>query len=90
MHHCVHHYIENFREHRAPLSHPPKTLELFSVISARVRHHYQYVPIGTEDTEIPRPHSVTLQDIQAYVPVKGVSLVKFQKYILQDLLPHGC
>ena len=39
---------------------------------------------------IPRPHSVSLKDFQASAPVQVfIRLVQFQKYCIQDLLPHG-
>ena len=43
-----------------------------------------------EDVVIIWPHSVELKYLQESVTVQGfIRILQFQKYFIQDLLPHG-
>ena len=88
--HCVHHHIEYGGGQRVPLRHSPESLERRPVVAPCARYHPQPIPVYPEDVAVSRPHAISLQDFQAYVPVQGViRLVKVQKDHVQDLLPHG-
>ena len=68
-HHCIHHNIKKIGVQWVSLRHPPETLKRCPVVPPCVSHHPKPVPVLPEKTAGPRSHAVTLQDLQAYVPV---------------------
>ena len=69
---------------------PPETLECCHVLPSCTSCHTKPDPVLTKDASAPSYHAITLQDLQAYVPVQGlVCIFQFQKYCALDLFPRG-
>ena len=52
--------------------------------------HLEPGPVCLQYADPPRPHSIPHQDIQTAVPVQSVVVLeKFEKYGMEDHLPHG-
>ena len=89
-HHRTHHHVEDGGGQWVPLCHPPESLECLPVVSSQSHDHLQTTPVRTEDPESLIPHTISLQDFQASIPVQGViRLVQAHKYHVQDLLLQG-
>ena len=88
--HRAHHHIEYGRHQWVPLCHSSLSVEGFSVVFSCPLHHLKPLPISAEESEVPRPHAISLQDVQAPVPVQcTVCLVQVQEDCVDYRLPHG-
>ena len=87
--HRVHYHIENCWRQWFALGDPSLCVEGCSVVPSHPRHHLQPLQINSEEVKGPVPHTISLQDTQAPVPIQGVvSLVHFQEDRMEDHLPQ--
>ena len=87
----VHDPIESRGVHRVSLVNSVLSLEGRSIITSGTEHHGKTDPVRLENLECPGSDPVRHENFEAPVPIKGfLRLLEFQKYLVEDSLPHGC
>ena len=65
-------------------------LKVGGILSPGPGYYGKPPPVRSENPERPGDHSVCRNNFKTPVPVQGIiRLLEFQKYLLEDHLPHG-
>ena len=88
--HHIHCHIEDCGRQWVALSNASLSAEAFSVLTSRLHHHLQTLPIPMEEAEGPGPHTIFLQDFHSPGPFQeNVCLVQVQEDSMDNRLPQG-
>ena len=66
------HHIEDGGRKWVALSDASISAEGLSVVPSFLHHHLKPLPIPAEEAEDPGTHTISLQDVQAPIPVQGI------------------